>query len=68
MPGMMARKKERIEAAYGGRYPGASSCSARHSGKQGYTGSKATEAAEEHNITIEIVRRPQTKRGFVLLP
>ena len=31
---------------------------------QGYTGSKA---AEEQNATLEIVRRPQTKRGVVLL-
>nr|WP_232092001.1 transposase [Acetobacter aceti] len=35
---------------------------------QGYTGSKAAKAAEEQDITLEIVRLPQAKRGFVLLP
>lgn len=35
---------------------------------QGYTGSKAAKAAEGQDITLEIVRLPQAKRGFVLLP
>ncbi len=35
---------------------------------QGYTGSKAAKAAEEQDITLEIVRLHQAKRGFVLLP
>ena len=35
---------------------------------QGYTGEKAAEAAREHGIELEVVRRPEAKRGFVLLP
>ncbi|GBQ43401.1 transposase [Komagataeibacter saccharivorans NRIC 0614] len=34
---------------------------------QGYTGSKPAKAAREQDITLEIVRLPQAKRGFVLL-
>jgi transposase len=35
---------------------------------QGYTGEKAAKAAEEHGIELEVVKLPQAKRGFVLLP
>jgi transposase len=35
---------------------------------QGYTGDKATAAAEEHGIRLEVVKLPTAKRGFVLLP
>ncbi|CAI9122405.1 transposase, partial [Brytella acorum] len=35
---------------------------------QGYTGSKPDEAARPHGIALEIVKLPQAKRGFVLLP
>ena len=35
---------------------------------QGYTGSKPAKAAREQGITLEIIRLPQAKRGFVLLP
>jgi transposase len=35
---------------------------------QGYTGEEATQAAEEHGIQLEVVKRPEAKRGFVLLP
>jgi transposase len=35
---------------------------------QGYTGEKPAEAAEEHGIRLEVVKRPEAKRGFVLLP
>jgi transposase len=35
---------------------------------QGYNGEKAAAAAEEHGIDLCIVRLPETKRGFVLLP
>lgn len=35
---------------------------------QGYTGERAAAAAEQHGIELEIVRLPQAKRGFVLLP
>ncbi|NHO31492.1 IS5 family transposase [Acetobacter fallax] len=35
---------------------------------QGYIGSKAAKAAEEQGITLEIIRLPLAKRGFVLLP
>jgi len=34
---------------------------------QGYTGSKPAKAAREQGITLEIIRLPQAKRGFVLL-
>jgi transposase len=33
---------------------------------QGYTGHKA--AAQAHGIALEVVRLPEAKRGFVLLP
>ena len=35
---------------------------------QGYTGEKPAAAAKVHGITLEVVRLPQAKRGFVLLP
>jgi transposase len=35
---------------------------------QGYTGEKAAAAAREHGIELEVVKLPEAKRGFVLLP
>ena len=35
---------------------------------QGYTGEGARNAAAEHGITLEVVRLPEAKKGFVLLP
>ena len=35
---------------------------------QGYTGEKPAKAAREHSIELEVVRLPEAKRGFVLLP
>jgi transposase len=35
---------------------------------QGYTGERPAAAAKAHGITLEVVRLPQAKRGFVLLP
>ncbi len=35
---------------------------------QGYTGEEPAEAAQEHGIRLEVVKLPETKRGFVLLP
>ncbi len=35
---------------------------------QGYTGDAAAEAAAEHGIRLEVVKLPEVKRGFVLLP
>jgi transposase len=35
---------------------------------QGYTGDKPAEAAREHGIALEVVKLPEAKRGFVLLP
>jgi transposase len=35
---------------------------------QGYTGQTAAEAAEKHHIELSVVKLPQAKRGFVLLP
>jgi transposase len=35
---------------------------------QGYTGEIAADAAEEHGIKLEVVKLPEAKRGFVLLP
>jgi len=34
----------------------------------GYTGEQADEDAEEHGIHLEVVKLPEAKRGFVLLP
>jgi hypothetical protein len=35
---------------------------------QGYTGYRAAEAARMHGIELEVVKLPEAKRGFVLLP
>lgn len=35
---------------------------------QAYTGDKAEEDAAEHGIKLEVVKLPQAKKGFVLLP
>ena len=35
---------------------------------QGYTGQRAAEAARAHGIALEVVKLPEAKRGFVLLP
>ena len=35
---------------------------------QGYTGEKASRAASEHGIWLEVVKHEEAKRGFVLLP
>jgi transposase len=35
---------------------------------QGYTGETAAQAAEKHGIRLEVVKLPETKKGFVLLP
>jgi transposase len=35
---------------------------------QGYTGEKPAAAAAEHGIALEVVKLPEAKRGFVLLP
>ena len=35
---------------------------------QGYTGSKPAEAARGNGIALEVVKLPEAKRGFVLLP
>lgn len=35
---------------------------------QGYTGDVPTQAAADHGIQLEVVKLPQAKRGFVLLP
>ncbi len=35
---------------------------------QGYTGEKASDAASEHGVRLEVVKHEEAKRGFVLLP
>src|SRR5919206_4389185 len=35
---------------------------------QGYTGETPAEAAKAHGISLEVVKLPEAKRGFVLLP
>lgn len=35
---------------------------------QGYTGETAAEAAKTEGIRLEVVKLPQTKKGFILLP
>ncbi len=35
---------------------------------QGYTGEKPATAARRHGIELEVVKLPEAKRGFVLLP
>jgi len=34
----------------------------------GYTGATAAQAAAEHGIRLEVIKLPEAKRGFVLLP
>lgn len=35
---------------------------------QGYTGERAANAAARHAIALEVVKLPEAKRGFALLP
>jgi len=35
---------------------------------QGYTGDQPAEAAAKHGIQLEVIKLPETKKGFVLLP
>lgn len=35
---------------------------------QGYTGKQAREAAQDNGMDLQIVKLPQAKKGFVLLP
>lgn len=35
---------------------------------QGYTGEKPVQAAAAHGMRLEVVKLPEAKRGFVLLP
>lgn len=35
---------------------------------QGYTGDDASQAAQTHGINLEVVKLPEAKKGFVLLP
>jgi hypothetical protein len=35
---------------------------------QGYTGQRPAEEAQVHGISLEVVKYPESKRGFVLLP
>ena len=35
---------------------------------QGYTGERAANAARSHGIELEVVKLPESKKGFVLLP
>jgi transposase len=35
---------------------------------QGYTGERPAKAAAQHGIALDVVRLPEAKRGFVLLP
>lgn len=35
---------------------------------QGYTGETAADAAAQHGIRLEVIKLPEAKRGFVLLP
>jgi transposase len=34
----------------------------------GYTGEETAQAAQAHGIQLEVVKLPEAKRGFVLLP
>jgi transposase len=36
--------------------------------EQGYIGERAANAAAKHGIALEVVKLPEAKRGFVLLP
>jgi transposase len=35
---------------------------------QGYTGERPAAEAEAHGIRLEVLKHPESKRGFVLLP
>lgn len=35
---------------------------------QGYTGARAANAPAAHGTTLEVIKLPEAKRGFVLLP
>jgi transposase len=35
---------------------------------QGYTGAQAAQDAEAHHLQLEVVKLPEAKKGFVLLP
>ena len=35
---------------------------------QGYTGEQAEDDADDHGISLQVVKLPQAKRGLVLLP
>jgi len=35
---------------------------------EGYTGKRPAEEAEAHGMRLEVVKYPEAKRGFVLLP
>jgi transposase len=35
---------------------------------QGYTGEESAQAAQQHGIRLEVVKRPEAKKGLVLLP
>jgi transposase len=35
---------------------------------QGYTGDEPSQAAQEHGMRLEVVKLPEAKKGFVLLP
>ena len=35
---------------------------------EGYEGERAAKAAADHRITSEVVKLPEVRRGFVLLP
>ena len=35
---------------------------------QGYTGARPRDAAASHGVELEVVKHPEAKRGFVLLP
>jgi transposase len=35
---------------------------------QGYTGEVPAQAAQQHGLQLEVVKRPEAKKGFVLLP
>jgi transposase len=35
---------------------------------EGYTGERPAEEAEAHGMSLEVVKHPEAKRGFVLLP
>lgn len=35
---------------------------------QGYSGERSAAEAEKHSIRLEVVKHPEVKRGFVVLP